>query len=233
MSGCEYKIWMMLCWRSRTTGTIHASPIHLYRKLHKCSVMCQITSFQWLYWLEPTLHSKAHFQADSARCIGSSASVSPGIARLNEGDLQRSWTEDPQAYGFTQHAPVFVPRDRGGRGAVSLAPQRHGGVHRCQIFPSVWADHWRDFRCKEKCVGLVHQYISIFVDIVGNLNFSDFGCILYTTGIMIVRLKFQHKSTYLALWVWSCRALCQQGFEPHICTFQSLIVMPWRSADFH
>lgn len=41
------------------------------------------------------------------------------------------------------------------------------------------------------------QYISIFVDIVGNLNFSDFGCILYTTGIMIV--KFQNKSTHLAL----------------------------------
>lgn len=28
MSGCEYKIWMMLCWRSRTTGTIHASMHH-------------------------------------------------------------------------------------------------------------------------------------------------------------------------------------------------------------
>lgn len=35
-----------------------------------------------------TLYSEAHLQADSARYIGSSASVSSSIAWLDEGDLQ-------------------------------------------------------------------------------------------------------------------------------------------------
>lgn len=166
----------------------------------------------WIPELKPTLHSEAHVQASSAGCIGSSAGVPSRIRGLNEGDLEGSWAEQPLPHRVTQQLPVFVPRDAGRRGAISVAVQHHCRIHRGHILLSLWSDDWRYWGTQMKAgsdriVKKVETSVCLFL------------CCLH--------------ATYLALLVLSCPWLCLQGSEPHKCTSQSRTKTFWWSADFH
>ena len=87
--------------------------------------------------MKRTLYSQAHLEVGSASYINGSAGVSSSIEWLDEGNLQGSRAEHSLANGFTEWLPIFMPRDGGRRGTISLALQCNRGVHWCLVLLSL------------------------------------------------------------------------------------------------